>query len=262
MIRYLRLFALQLRMSALLGLQYRLDFLVDAAMSLFWTTSALVPLLVLFHQRPEVAGWSWPQALLVIGFFTILRGVIEGGIQPALQDVSEHIRKGTLDFLLLKPADAQFLVSTARFDLWRGIDVLSGIGILAWALVELRHFPHPASVMAALALLAGAVVILYSIWILVISLAFHVVKVDNLTQLFHSLFDAARWPASVYRGVLAFVFTFVIPLAVMTTYPALALQGELPILSLTGALVGAGAFFLFARGVWKRAIRHYVGVGS
>jgi ABC-2 type transport system permease protein len=29
--------------------------------------------------------------------------------------VMDHIRKGTLDFVLLKPADAQFLVSTARF---------------------------------------------------------------------------------------------------------------------------------------------------
>ncbi len=52
------------------------------------------------------------------------------------------------------------------------------------------------------------------------SAAFYVVKVDNLTYLFESIFDAARWPASVFRGVLRVVFTFVIPLALMTTYPA------------------------------------------
>jgi ABC-type uncharacterized transport system permease subunit len=47
-----------------------------------------------------------------------------------------------------------------------------------------------------------------------------VVKVDNLTYLFSSIYDAARWPASVFRGAVAFLLTFVIPLAVMTTYPA------------------------------------------
>ena len=79
----------------------------------------------------------------------------------------------------------------------------------------------------ALVFLALAVLILYSIWILVVSAAFWVVRVDNLSYLFGSLFDVGRWPISVFKGALRIVFTFVIPLALMTTYPALALLGRL-----------------------------------
>ena len=60
MTRYLTLLGNQLRVSALLAMQYRLDFVLDAIMSIFWTASALVPLLVLYGERTTVAGWTWP----------------------------------------------------------------------------------------------------------------------------------------------------------------------------------------------------------
>lgn len=262
MLRYLRLFGVQLRASLLLVMQYRVDFLLDAVMSLFWTASALVPLVVLFSRREAVAGWTWPEALIVVAFFTLLKGLLDGGIHPALQSVVEHIRKGTLDFVLLKPADAQFLVSTARFEVWKGADVLGGLALLGWALAALRLVPSAGAILLVLALLAGAVTILYSLWILVVSLAFVVVKVDNLAYLFESIYDAARWPASIYRGALSFVFTFVIPLAVMTTYPAMAILGRLGPAQAAGALVGAAAFALVARQVWLRSIRRYTSAGG
>ena len=108
MLRYARLFGIQLRTSLLLAMQYRLQFFLDGVMSLFWTASALVPLLVLFGSRSSVAGWTWPEALLVVAGFTTLKGVLDGAIQPSLGQVVEQVRKGTLDFLLLKPVDAQF----------------------------------------------------------------------------------------------------------------------------------------------------------
>ncbi len=260
--RYARLLGIQIRASALLSLQYRVDFLIQAVMSLFWTGAALVPLVVLFQMREGVAGWAWSEALVVVGFFTMLKGVLAGAIQPGLLGVTEHIRKGTLDFLLLKPADAQFLVSTAKFDLARVSDFLGGVAILAFALVRGGHEVTGRGVLVALALLVGAVAILYSIWILVIALAFFVVKVDNLSYLFISIYDAARWPSSIFRGIFAFVFTFVIPLALMTTYPALAILGKLTAVQLGGALATALAFLVVSRLVWRKAIRKYTSAGG
>ncbi len=260
--RYATLLFIQLRASALLAAQYRLDFVLDGLMSVFWTGSALVPLAVLYAQRSSVAGWTWPEALLVVAWFTLLKGVLDGAIQPALTNVVEHIRKGTLDFLLLKPVDAQFMVSTSRFELYRGSDVFGGIALLGWALHRLGRWPSLTGVALAAMLLAGAVIILYSIWILVVSLAFFVVKVDNLSYLFSSIYDAARWPSSVFRGVLAFVFTFVIPLALMTTYPALALLDRIAPWRALLAGVAALAFAWAARRVWTRALSHYTGAGG
>src|SRR5437868_7427678 len=132
--RYLRLLDVQVRASLLLMLQYRVDFIVSAVLSLFWTATAIVPLLVLFQKRGTVAGWTWPEALLVVGWFTVLKGVLDGAIQPSLTNVVEQIRKGTLDFLLIKPADAQFLVSTSKFEPRKIVDVFGGLVVLGYAI--------------------------------------------------------------------------------------------------------------------------------
>ena len=260
--RYLRLLGVQLRASTAIALQYRVEFLGEGALALFWAFWSLVPLLVVFGHRSAVAGWNFEEALVVMGWFTLMKGVLEGAVNPSLTSVVEHIRKGTLDFVLLKPADAQFLVSTAKFEPWRVVDVLAGLAIFAVAFHRMGRLPAPTHVLAALTLLVCAAVTLYSLWILVVSAAFFVVKVDNLSFLFSSIFDAARWPVTVFRGAWRVVFTFVVPIALMTTYPALALLGRLDIRAAALAVVGAAAFGAFARVVWARSIGHYTSASS
>ena len=263
MLRYLRLLGIQLRASTAVAMQYRLDFLVEGALALFWTGWGLVPLLVVFGRRAGVAGWSFEEALVVIGWFMVMKGVLEGAVNPSLASVVEHIRKGTLDFVLLKPADAQFLVSTQKFQPWRVIDALGGLAVFAVAFRRLGRWPSPAHLAAAALLFVCAALILYSLWILVISAAFFVVKVDNLSYLFVSIFDAARWPADVFRGPLRAVFTFVVPLAIMTTLPARALLGkDFGPLQALAALAGALGFAVFARAVWLRSIGRYTSASS
>ena len=262
MLRYGRLLAAQVRGSVLTLLQYRFDFLLDGLLQILWAATALVPLFVLFRTRGTVAGWSFGEALLVTGWFTLLEGILEGAINPSLTSVVEHIRTGTLDFVLLKPADAQFLVSTARFQPWRATNVLTAAVIFGYAFHLLGRFPSPAGLFAAALLLFTATILLYSLWILTVSAAFYVVKVDNLTFLFSSIFDAARWPSTIFRGTLNFVFTFVIPLALMTTYPALAMLGRLRGRTLVLSLVGSCLFALLARVVWLGSIGKYTSASS
>ncbi|MHB1843723.1 MAG: ABC transporter permease [Deltaproteobacteria bacterium] len=260
--RYLRLFAAQLRIAGLATLQYRADFFTDGVLSLFWLLVNLAPLAVVYAKRPTLAGWSFPEALVVIGWFTVLKGFLDGAINPCLTAIVEHIRKGTLDFVLLKPADAQFLVSTAKLSPWRGLDAFGGLLLLGYAFVRLHRLPSPAAIGAALLLLAAALALLYSLWILAVSAAFWVVRLDNLAFLFGSVFDAARWPVSVFRGGFRFLFTFVIPLAILTTYPALALLGRLDLHTGLAAVGGAFAFFALARLVWRGALGHYTSASS
>jgi ABC-2 type transport system permease protein len=119
-----------------------------------------------------------------------------------------------------------------------------------------------AGVASALVMLLAATVVLYSIWILVISAAFWVIKVDNLAYLFSSVFDFARWPVTVFQGAWRIVFTFVIPIGMMTTYPAEALLGTLTAPLFAGTLVGAVVFSSVARIVWIRALKHYTSASS
>ena len=82
--RYATLLRVQLRFSTLLAMQYRGDFLIDGAISLFWTATALAPLFVVYRETWSIPGWSFGEALLVIGWFTLLQGILEGAINPGL----------------------------------------------------------------------------------------------------------------------------------------------------------------------------------
>lgn len=260
--RYLRLLLLQLRLSISIGAQYRWNFLVDAFVSLCWTALGLLPLHIALSGRPAVAGWTFDRALVVVGFFTLLRGVLDGAVNPSLLTVVDQIRQGTLDFVLLKPADAQFLVSTTRFEIWKVVDVLAGLGILVWAFQRMGAAPTAGAAALSLGLLACAAVVLYSLWILVVAAAFWVVRLDNLAYLFSSIFDFSRWPVSIFRGGWRIVFTFVIPLGLMTTYPAEALLGSLAPRTALFSVAGTLAFATVARTVWTRAIGRYTSASS
>jgi ABC-2 type transport system permease protein len=260
--RYAGLLAQQARISASTAMAYRADFLLKGLMAIFWIGVTLVPVVVVFHSRPDVAGWSYAEALVVLGWFSLLKAVLEGGVTPSLTAVVEGVRTGALDFVLLKPADAQFLVSTAKFEPWRLIDVVGAFAIFTYAFNELGRWPTPRQILIALALLVMAVLLLYSIWILVVSASFWVVRVDNLSYLFGSIFDAGRWPISVFKGALRFIFTAVFPLALMTTYPAEALLGRLQASTTVTALIGGVLFTIIARLIWKQAIRFYTSASS
>ena len=99
------------RISAVQALQYRAEALGEALLTFVRVATTLVPLWVVFGQRPQVDGWTRPEMLLVVGWFTLLTGVLEGAVSPSLLAVIEHVRTGTLDFVLLKPADAQLLTT-------------------------------------------------------------------------------------------------------------------------------------------------------
>lgn len=261
-VRYLRLLGVQFRASLLLSMQYRADFLLDGFVEAFWMMTAIIPLIVVYRLRATIAGWSFGEALMVMGWFTFLEGVLEGAINPSLVSVVEHIRKGTLDFVLMKPADSQFLVSTARFQPWRAVNVFTAVGLFIWGFRILGRAPACIDVAAATAMMVLAVSVLYSLWILTVSTAFYVVRIDNLTHLFSAIFDAARWPIHVFHGLVRLVFTFVIPLALMTTLPAEALLGTLSMHSMVAAVAGTAAALFVSRSVWNLSIVRYTSAGG
>jgi ABC-2 type transport system permease protein len=260
--RYLRLLWIQIRASLAAAMQYRLNFVIDGVMSLWWMIWTLVPLWIVFSGRDSVAGWSLPEALLVAAWFTVLRGVLAGAINPSLLEIGERIRTGTLDFVLVKPADGQFLVSTSRFQPWKVVDVIAGVIMAVVAFDQLGRAPALHHVALSLLLLVCAVLVLYSLWILVISAAFWVVRLDNLAFLLDSIFDAARWPLDVFRGAWRIIFTFVIPLGLMTTYPARAILGTLAPSTAVLAVIGSVVFAALARAVWTQALRRYTSASS
>lgn len=260
--RALRILLVQLRASALLALQYRVDFVVDVLLEVVSAASAVIPLWVVFAHRAVVVGVRFEEALVVAGMFTILLGVVESLVVPSLASVVEHVRTGTLDFVLLRPADAQLLVSASRFFPWRFVNVFTGGAIVVVGMTRLGEPFVVGRVALAVLLFVCGLVILYSLVLAAVTTSFFAGRVDNLAYLVTSVLDAGRWPTAVFRGALRWVFTFVFPVAVMTSFPADAILGRASAfavgLSLTLAAVSAAG----SRLLFRFALRRYASASS
>jgi ABC-2 type transport system permease protein len=122
--------------------------------------------------------------------------------------------------------------------------------------------PDAANIALSTVLLGVAVAVLYSLWIMVVAAAFWVVRLDNLSYLMSSLFDFGRWPVTIFRGWVRLFFTFVVPIALMTTYPAEALLGRLAPASAWLGIAGALLFACGGRFVFTHAIGRYTSASS
>lgn len=245
------------------GLEYRLNFLGALLVSLGDSAVALLGL-ALFYSRPEatsLGGWSYPQALLVVGFFMLTQGFISVVLQPNLSKVAESIRTGTMDFTLIKPIDAQWSVSTRNLNVLRLGDVLVGLMLLGYAVVRLGGV-SPGGVLLAALLYVCALVTVYSLWFMLTTTAFWFVKTDNVTELFNGVFGAARFPVNSFPAPVRIALTYVLPVAFITTIPAQAMTGTLGPGLLVLAPVIAAVTFLLGRVFWLYALRNYTSASS
>jgi ABC-2 type transport system permease protein len=260
--RHLRLLGAQLRLSLLAALEYRVGFWTDGVLGLAWNLGGLVPLLVAFDHRQDVAGWGPWEIVLLTGFFLIVSGIFASSVQPAIAASMAHIRDGTLDYVLLRPVDGLLSCLLAGFQPWCLLEVLTGIGLAIVASVQLGLSPGVEQLAMLVLVLASGLVSLYAIGVLILAASFRALALENLTFLMETLLDFAHWPISVFRGPLKLVFTFVVPFAVMTSYPAQSLIGGLERGQVLGALISAGSLAVLARLAWLRGVRGYTSASS
>lgn len=258
----LRVAGALMRTSWMTGMQYRADFLADIGTGFVRTAATVAPLFLVYSRTDEIAGWPFADAALVMALFLLMEGLVGGLVEPNLGMVVEAIREGTLDLVLMKPADAQLLVSARTVAPARVWDVLAALAFGAWALAQRDAPPSPADIAVAAALLGAGLVSLYALWLLAICTSFWFVRVDNLRFLLWSATDAGQWPIPVFRGWLRFVLTWVVPVAVVTSFPAMALAGRWDgHLVLTGMAIAA-LFTVVSRVAWTRSLRAYTSASS
>ena len=154
-------------------------------------------------------------------------GVIRAVIQPNMMRFTEEVRDGKLDHALTKPVDAQMLVSVRQVEVWQAVDILTGAGVIVVAIVRLGGDLGALDVLAFAAALAVGAVLLYCFWMLLATLAFWVVNMWHLPELFEGVFQTGRWPIGIYPPWLRFSVTFLVPIAFAVTVPAEAVTSRL-----------------------------------
>ena len=251
-----------LRIGMLNEMQYRINFFIQLLQSFVSVATGLIGLSLVFGQVNTLAGWSRPELLAVMGVHLLMGGVIRSIIQPNMERLMDDVRNGTLDFALTKPADAQTLVSVREFRFWQLVDVLVGIVVIVVAFFQLKDALGALQLLGFLAALMMGAIMLYCVWLMVTSISFWVIRVQEISNLFEGLYAAGRWPVGIYPSWLRTGLTFLVPVAFAVTIPAEALTNRMTGTSLLFALGMTLLFVVLARGLWLLGLSNYSGASS
>src|SRR6476469_6230284 len=178
MIRYFRLWRQFVITAFIREAEYRMNFVIGVGEGLAQLALAVISFLLLYRFADQVAGWTQAEVLMLVGVYRIVEGLINLQIAPNMQAISGYIRRGEMDFMLLRPVSSQFLVSLRTLALPEGVNVLIGL------------------------------LMLYALWLFMVTFAFWLVQIENLDIFFYSLFETARYPVTFFKDLLRALLTF------------------------------------------------------
>ncbi|NES87708.1 MAG: ABC transporter permease [Moorea sp. SIO2B7] len=258
--RYLHILILFWTTAIAAELEYRLNFLIATLTSLANLGGNIFGLFLFYRTGYTFQGWSWQEAMIVLGIFTLLQGFSASFLIPNLSRIVQQVQLGTLDFVLLKPISSQFWLSSRMISPWGFPDLFFGMILIIYAGTELNLTitNYLISVMPII----FSIIILYSIWFLLGSTSIWFVKIYNVTEVIQGLLEAGRFPIVAYPTAYRFFFTFVVPVAFLTTIPAEAMLGRSQITWFIGAAMLAVGLLLASRLFWRFALRFYTSASS
>jgi ABC-2 type transport system permease protein len=259
---YLRLIRVFFLVNIAGELAYRINFLFSFFESVVGLGFTLAGMAIIFSYTDSLNGWRPAEILALVGVYSLIGGIIRVAILPGMEQLTQSVRDGTFDFTLTKPEDAQLIVSISRIGVWKIVDIFLGIVILIIALVQLGGSIGGLQAVEFLAMLLTGSVIVYSFFLILATLAFWLVRVENVLTIFLSVYHAGRWPLSLYPGWLRYGLIFIIPVAFATTIPVEALTSRLNWVTLVAAFTAAVVLFSLSRAFWKFGLKHYSGASA
>jgi ABC-2 type transport system permease protein len=242
--------------------EYRANIIATVAEGAAQVALAVMTFLVVYRFTPSISGWTRSQALLLVGVYRVVDGLLNLQVAPNMVAIASAIRRGDMDYILLRPVSSQFLVSVRTLLLSECINVCIGIGITVYAAQAAGVRWSVGGVLEAVVVLCCGVVLLYAVWFAIMTCSFWLVQVDNLEVLFFAVFEAARYPVGYFRGAMRALLTFVVPVAFATTFPVDALLGRADSRLVPLGLGLAATALILTHLFWNAAVRSYSSASS
>ena len=258
--RYLKVLRLFWSAAISAEMEYRINFIIYAISSLGNLMGGIFSLFLFYRTGYTFSGWSWESALVVLGIFTLLQGFAATFLAPNLNRIVRHVQEGTLDFVLLKPIRSQFWLSLHTISPWGIPDLIFGLLIIVYAGTKL-NLGIDKYLLSIFPLTCG-LVILYSLWFILGATSIWFVKIYNITEVLRGFLEAGRYPITGYPAAYRFFFTFIVPVAFLTTVPAQTMLGQIQLTWLLGAGLLALILFFISTQFWRFALRFYTSASS
>lgn len=262
--KYFKIFLHLQKIGIMSRTAYKVNFLILSIAVLLQVFFSLFFIKIIFGFLDNIAGWGYFEALIVVATYMLVDGLM-WNLFAHFSAITRHVRNGTLDGILVKPIDSQFLVSVWRGDLEDAVRVVSSLGVLVYAVNNLgiNGFELFVNSILYIFLVFNALIIVYSINVFVKSVVFWVVEGMAFYHLTDSLFRMTQYPSDIFFHKIAKVFTLtVIPLAFMATVPAKILARGFDAWLIIGSFVVAGIFFAASRKFWLFALKNYSSASS
>jgi ABC-2 type transport system permease protein len=222
-------------------------------------------ILVVFANTTTLGGFTREEVLFLYGTASVSFSLCDTFVSN-LDRISQHIKAGTLDTFLIRPAAAWIQIATDRFVPTRIGRILQAVAVLTYALSALGPDWHRAWMIPVM--IITGVVIFASLWTLAGALQFVLTDAPEVVNAFtYGTHQLSQYPFSIYARDLVRGVTYVLPLAYVNWQPALYVLGRddpfgtpefMRFLGPAAALVLA----LVAGFAWRQGLRHYRSTGS
>lgn len=248
-------------------LQYRGSFVLYTVGQFLVSFIDFLALAALFTRIDSLAGWSIGEIALLYGMAALSFNLCDL-VVGSLDYLPTRIQDGSFDSYLLRPAGTLVQLSADGFALRRIGKVLQGLLVLVYALAELDLAWDAGRVALLVVSIVAGTVIFASIWVVVMTVCFWVIDGREVTNAFtYGGNFLANQPLAIYSTWLRRLVVFLIPIAFVNYFPALAILGRddpfgtPEVAKYLGPAV-AVVTALVAAAVWRNAVRHYRSTGS
>lgn len=258
--RYLRLFYSFFKASLIADLQNRVNFLSRIFTDIFWYASQLIVIEAIYLHTDQIAGWTAPDMRVFLGVLFLMDALFMILFSENFDSISQKIRKGDLDLLLVKPLSSQFVISLQRFNTAIFGNLVLAVCYLTWALSQVPFLW--VNLASALLLVPCGLVVCYSIRFFLVCIAVVTTRAENIQFLWYQIYKLGARPDAVYPQAVRRVFLSIIPVAFIASVPARGVLGQLDLkTSLTAVIVAIVLLWLSGK-AWSAALRNYTSASS
>lgn len=261
--KHLALWGILMRNSLMSQLEYRMNFITGIAMELGYFLAKIVYLIVVYKTGVPVNGLTPDEVLVFFGTYMIATGPYAGLYMMNLFDIGRQVQTGELDLLLVKPVSLQFMLTLKRSDMAIfTVDIVLGIAAVIVGLVRMSIPVGFLTVLGYLGYLITGSLIAYSMFLLPQVLAFKLVKTSSLAGLVDSSWDFNNMPMGIYNRFIQQIGVFVLPIFVITNFPALFLLRKMDPLYAVWGIVGPFLWLFISSFLFHKGLKHYQSASS
>jgi viologen exporter family transport system permease protein len=261
-VRYVRLLRLFAQTELQFALEYRANLVLGLIEEVVIVATSLAAVLILYSHTDVINGWTLGQMTVLLGVYYLVQGAQAVVFETSFERFMEHVRMGTLDFILIKPVDSQFMISTRHVQIPQVGQIILGFVVLGTGIAQVGETIGVVEAISFAVTLVCGLLLVYHLLLVLSTLSFWFVRVENLLAIFWAFLDAGRFPVDVYPGWLRFTLSTVVPIGLAITVPAQAAAGRLDWLSLVAMMIGTVLVGWFAMWFWRRGLRSYTGASA